>query len=177
MRKKRTNWDFDQFLPKFTFGKYLYIYFGQKEHCFSSSAQTPAKLLLKACATPPHTQWYKSSRSHMREKRANGKGQNVSWEIRIKQSQQICAMIFHSGFQKHVALCSLYGNPTSALVCTLYMFLVGIVAPINTFCCRLLRGKGFGEKNRYLSLFTNSKSALNLQAFSLLLFTFKVWFI
>ena len=172
MRKKRTNWDFDQFLHKFMFGKD--ILFCQNEHCFSSSAQTPPKLLLKACATPPHMQWYKSSRSHMREKRANGKGQNVSWEIRIKQSQQICAMIFHSGFQKHVALCSLYGNPTSALVCTLYMFLVGIVAPINTFCCRLLRGKGFGEKNRYLSLFTNSKSALNLQAFSLLLFTFKV---
>ena len=65
------------------------------------------------------------------------------------------------------ACCSVLSlwEPTSAIVCTLYMFLVGIVAPINTFCCRLLRGKGFGEKNRYLSLFTNSKSALNLQAF------------
>ena len=65
------------------------------------------------------------------------------------------------------ACCSLLSlwEPTSALVCTLYMFLVKIVAPINTFCCRLLRGKGFREKNRYLSLFTNSKSALNLQAF------------
>ena len=64
------------------------------------------------------------------------------------------------------ACCSVLSlwEPTSAIVGTLYMFLVGIVAPINTFCSRLLRGKGFGEKNRYLSLFTNSKSALNLQA-------------
>ena len=28
----------------------------QIDHCFSSSAQTPPKLLLKACATPPHMQ-------------------------------------------------------------------------------------------------------------------------
>ena len=28
----------------------------------------------------------------------------IPWEIRIKQSQQIYAMIFHGGFQKHVAL-------------------------------------------------------------------------
>ena len=53
-------------------------------------------------------------------------GQNVSWEIRLKQSQQIYAMIFHGGFQKHVvALLAtsktttstgkiLYGNPYRA---------------------------------------------------------------
>ena len=68
----------------------------------------------------------------MREKK---KGQNVSWEIRIKQSQQICAMIFHSGFQKHVAL----WEPTSAVRLSLDTYYIRsycrnplkIVAPIN----------------------------------------------
>ena len=53
--------------------------------------------------------WTRPSPSTNQQQQATKEG--IPWEIRIKQSQQIYAMIFHGGFQKHVALPSTLWEP------------------------------------------------------------------
>ena len=46
----------------------------------------------------------KGGTNQHRQQQQQATKEGIPWEIRIKQSQQIYAMIFHGGFQKHVAL-------------------------------------------------------------------------